>query len=25
VNYIWAHRESVGDSNIVQGRFQLAF
>jgi phosphate-selective porin OprO and OprP len=25
VNYIWAHRESVGDSNVVQGRFQLAF
>jgi phosphate-selective porin OprO/OprP len=25
VNYVWAHRESVGDSNIVEGRFQLAF
>jgi phosphate-selective porin OprO/OprP len=24
-NYVWAHRESVGDSSIVQGRFQLAF
>jgi phosphate-selective porin OprO/OprP len=25
VNYVWAHRESVGDSNIVEGRFQLSF
>ena len=25
VNYVWAHLETVGDSNIVQGRFQLAF
>ncbi|MGH7788655.1 MAG: OprO/OprP family phosphate-selective porin [Candidatus Binatia bacterium] len=25
VNYVWAHLESVGDSNIAQGRFQLAF
>ena len=24
-NYVWAHREKVGDSNIVEGRFQLAF
>jgi phosphate-selective porin OprO/OprP len=23
VNYVWAHRESVGDSNVFQGRFQL--
>ncbi len=25
VNYVWAHLESVGDSNIAQGRFQLTF
>jgi phosphate-selective porin OprO/OprP len=25
INYVWAHLESVGDSNIVQGRFQLSF
>lgn len=25
VNYVWAHRESVGDSNVFQGRFQLSF
>ena len=25
VNYIWAHREQIGDSNVVEGRFQLAF
>jgi phosphate-selective porin OprO/OprP len=25
VNYVWAHLESVGDSNIAQGRFQLSF
>ena len=25
VNYVWAHLESVGDSNIVQARFQLSF
>jgi phosphate-selective porin OprO/OprP len=25
LNYVWAHRESIGDSNIVQGRVQLAF
>ncbi|MCW5954530.1 MAG: hypothetical protein KIT69_19935, partial [Propionibacteriaceae bacterium] len=25
VNYVWAHLEGVGDSNVVQGRFQLAF
>ena len=25
VNYVWAHLESVGDSNIIQGRFQLSF
>lgn len=25
VNYVWAHLESVGDSNVVEGRFQLAF
>lgn len=25
VNYIWAHLESVGDSNIAQGRFQVSF
>jgi phosphate-selective porin OprO/OprP len=25
VNYVWAHLESVGDSNIAQGRFQVAF
>jgi phosphate-selective porin OprO and OprP len=25
VNYVWAHREQVGDSNVVEGRFQLAF
>jgi len=25
VNYVWAHRQSVGDSNIVEGRFQLSF
>jgi phosphate-selective porin OprO and OprP len=24
-NYVWAHRESLDDSNIVEGRFQLAF
>ncbi len=24
-NYVWAHLESVGDSNIVQGRFQLTY
>lgn len=24
-NYVWAHRESLDDSNVVQGRFQLAF
>ena len=24
-NYVRAHRESVGDSNVVEGRFQLAF
>jgi len=24
VNYVWAHREEIGDSNIVEGRFQLA-
>jgi phosphate-selective porin OprO/OprP len=25
VNYVWAHLQSVGDSNIVEGRFQLAW
>ncbi|MEO8601303.1 MAG: porin [bacterium] len=25
MNYVWAHREEIGDSNIVEGRFQLAF
>ncbi|HXQ24578.1 MAG TPA: porin [Candidatus Acidoferrales bacterium] len=25
LNYIWAHRESVGDSNVVEARFQLVF
>jgi len=25
VNYVWAHRESIGDSNVVEGRFQLSF
>jgi phosphate-selective porin OprO/OprP len=25
INYVWAHLESVGDSNIIQGRFQLSF
>ncbi len=25
INYVWAHRESIGDSNIVESRFQLAF
>jgi len=25
VNYVWAHLEGVGDSNIAEGRFQLAF
>jgi phosphate-selective porin OprO/OprP len=25
VNYIWAHLEGVGDSNIAQGRFQVTF
>jgi phosphate-selective porin OprO/OprP len=25
MNYVWAHLESVGDSNIVQARFQLSF
>jgi phosphate-selective porin OprO and OprP len=25
MNYIWAHRESIGDSNIAEGRFQLVF
>ena len=25
VNYVWAHLEGVGDSNVVEGRFQLAF
>jgi phosphate-selective porin OprO/OprP len=25
INYIWAHRQSIGNSNIVQGRFQLTF
>jgi len=25
VNYVWAHLESVGDSNIAQGRFQVSF
>jgi phosphate-selective porin OprO/OprP len=25
VNYVWAHRESIGDSNSIEGRFQLAF
>jgi phosphate-selective porin OprO/OprP len=25
VNYVWAHLESVGDSNIAEGRFQLTF
>lgn len=25
LNYVWANLESVGDSNIVQGRFQLTF
>jgi phosphate-selective porin OprO/OprP len=24
-NYVWSHLESVGDSNIVESRFQLAF
>ena len=24
-NYIWAHREGIGDSNILEGRFQLSF
>jgi phosphate-selective porin OprO/OprP len=25
VNYVWAHLESVGNSNIAQGRFQVSF
>jgi phosphate-selective porin OprO and OprP len=25
VNYVWAHLESVGDSNLAEGRFQLSF
>ena len=25
VNYVWAHLETVGDSNIAEGRFQLTF
>lgn len=25
LNYVWAHLESVGDSNIVQGRFQVTY
>lgn len=25
LNYVWAHLESVGDSNILQGRFQLTY
>lgn len=25
MNYVWANLESVGDSNIVQGRFQLTY
>lgn len=25
LNYVWAHLESVGDSNIAEGRFQLVF
>jgi phosphate-selective porin OprO/OprP len=25
VNYVWAHRETIGDSNSVEGRFQLSF
>jgi phosphate-selective porin OprO and OprP len=24
VNYIWAHQEQYGDSNVVEGRFQLS-
>jgi len=24
LNYVWAHREQIGDSNIVEGRFQLS-
>ena len=24
-NYVWAHLESVGDTNILQGRFQLTY
>ena len=25
MNYVWANLESVGDSNIIQGRFQLTY
>ena len=25
LNYVWAHLETVGDSNIVQGRFQVTY
>ena len=25
INYVWAHRESIGDSNVVEGRFQLVW
>jgi phosphate-selective porin OprO/OprP len=25
LNYVWAHLETVGDTNIVQGRFQLTY
>lgn len=25
VNYVWAHLEGVGDSNVLEGRFQLTF